>query len=572
MFDLANAEKIAEKDRSCLSRDEVLDVATGRVGADRLAGIHAHTGRCEPCQRLLSDVKDDVSSGAHTVGWDATFREGDVVGGRYRINGFIARGGMGEVYEAFDRELKERVALKTVLATSTDSVRALRRLRIEVQLAHRVSHPNVCRIYDLGAHVLPSTGATLNFLTMEFIDGESLRARTERGRLPVREAIAVARQLLVGLAAAHAAGILHRDFKSDNVMLRASKDEAPGAVIMDFGLASPIDPSLSRLTSGANALVGTPCYMSPEQLEGAQLSAASDLYSFGIVWFEMLTGQLPFSVRAPFDRLRRDAPRPSRLVDDIPSVLDAIVGRCLARTREARFTSAEQVLVALDAMEARPAAALHAPRRQRAVAIFAAGAAGAAVISWALFSPRSVTASSAVKPPAAAAAPDQAHVAHVESPVAPDVTASGEGATAPALAGVTAPPDVTAAKRDDARPSPARLHHVATAAETAAWRQAKAVKERSAAATKALVGSASDDPPAPSPASREPVAAAPSPAPAVAPERARDALVAPPAAVADNAATTRVAAAPAKSDDALKDPSAEPRRYGFLDPFHAARH
>src|SRR5262249_34724464 len=151
---------------------------------------------------------------------------------RYRIHRFIARGGMGEVYDAFDRDLHKRVALKTVLSNSADNFSAVRRLRAEVQLAHCVSHPNVCRIYDLGIHVLPN-GAPLNFLTMEFVDGESLRARIERGPVSVDDSIAIARQLLLGLSAAHSAGILHRDFKSENVMLRPSKDTAPSPVIMD---------------------------------------------------------------------------------------------------------------------------------------------------------------------------------------------------------------------------------------------------------------------------------------------------------------------------------------------------
>jgi serine/threonine protein kinase len=396
MFDFANAEQITdpEADRSCLSSDEVLDLASGRATTERLAGMRAHVERCSDCQQLLSGAKECASSGPHELHW-ATFREGDVVARRYRIHRFVARGGMGEVYDAFDRDLHERVALKTVLSTSNDSFRAVRRLRAEVQLAHRVSHPNVCRIYDLGTHVLPN-GSPLNFLTMEFIDGESLRARIERERLSPDESMTIARQLLLGLSAAHAAGILHRDFKSENVMLRATKDGAvQSAVIMDFGLASPMDTNAALFISGANALVGTPCYMSPEQLEGAQLSAASDLYSLGVVWFEMLTGVLPFSLRTPFDRLRRDAPRPSKSRADVPAELDAIVGRCLSRNRSDRFSSAEEALDALDAMSSRvsritPRGRRFAPRGTAFAAAFAAALLGwGAVKSQALHPARS---------------------------------------------------------------------------------------------------------------------------------------------------------------------------------------
>jgi len=391
MFDQANAEQITdpEPDRSCLSNDEVVDLASGRATTERLAGIRAHVDRCGDCQRLVTAAKESSSSGPHPVSWGATFREGDVVARRYRIHRFVARGGMGEVYDAFDRDLHERVALKTVLSTSVDSFRAVRRLRAEVQLAHRVSHPNVCRIYDLGTHVL-ANGAFLNFLTMEFIDGESLRARIERGKVTPDESVAIARQLLLGLSAAHAAGILHRDFKSENVMLRSTRDAPPSAVIMDFGLASPIDTDAARLTSGANGLVGTPCYMSPEQLEGATLSAASDLYSFGVVWFEMLTGELPFSLRAPFDRLRREAARPSRLCAEVPASLDAIIGKCLARNCAARFTSAKAVLEALDAGSARVRP--QAPSRRRvAPGKVAAAAVAAALLGGAALRPHRVS-------------------------------------------------------------------------------------------------------------------------------------------------------------------------------------
>jgi hypothetical protein len=178
MFDFATAEQITdpEADRSCLSNDEVVDLASGRATRERQAGMQAHVDRCGECQRLVSGAKESASSGPHELHWGATLREGDVVARRYRIQRFIARGGMGEVYDAFDRDLHERVALKTVLSTSSESFRAVRRLRAEVQLAHRVSHPNVCRIYDLGTHMLPN-GSPLNFLTMEFIEGESLRSR-----------------------------------------------------------------------------------------------------------------------------------------------------------------------------------------------------------------------------------------------------------------------------------------------------------------------------------------------------------------------------------------------------------
>jgi hypothetical protein len=475
MFDFANAEQIddPEGDRSCLSNDEVLALASGRATTERLAGMRAHVDRCGECQRVLSGAKESASSGPHELHWGATFREGDVVARRYRIHRFIARGGMGEVYDAFDRDLHERVALKTVLSSSNESFRAVRRLRAEVQLAHRVSHPNVCRIYDLGTHVLPS-GAPLNFLTMEFIDGESLRARIERGRLSMEESIAVARQLLLGLAAAHGAGILHRDFKSENVMLRSTKDAtSQSAVIMDFGLASPIDANAALFVSGSNALVGTPCYMSPEQLEGAKLSAASDLYSFGVVWFEMLTGALPFSVRTPFDRLRREAPRPSKSGGDVPSELDAIIGRCLSRNRSERFSSAEEVLDALDAMSSRVSRIAPRRRRWRPLAAATAGACAAAMLGWVAMKPQAARPSGAqpqhaVPSPALLAVPPALAVPEPfaiegkardgESPATERSTPSAAAAPAAKVARSSRPATAAPGRRSLARVAPKDLH------------------------------------------------------------------------------------------------------------------
>src|SRR5262249_22860589 len=156
-----------------------------------------------------------------------------------------------------------------------------------------------------------------------------LAERLERGPLEVSEAVHVARQLLLGLDAAHGAGILHRDLKSDNVMLRTSSIGPPNPVILDFGLARTIEIDSARVTSGIHGLAGTPCYMAPEQLEAGELSAASDLYAFGVILFEMLTGRLPFSLRAPFERLRKPPPRPSSIVGGVPPSLDKVVIGCL---------------------------------------------------------------------------------------------------------------------------------------------------------------------------------------------------------------------------------------------------
>jgi serine/threonine protein kinase len=261
---------------------------------------------------------------------------------------------MGEVYEAFDRQLQGRVALKSVASTACDSQRAVRDLKAEVYLARRVTHPNVCRIYDLGTHELPN-GSILHFLTMEFVEGETLGRRIRKhGALPLPEAHRLARALLEGLSAAHGAGILHRDFKSDNVILREETSGVPTPVILDFGLARSLD---ERSRRSNHAFVGTLTYMAPEQVEGSRLSRATDIYAFGVVWFEMLTGKLPFRgspQMSALERLRKTPLPPSQINSSVPTLLDPVVLRCLRRSPEERFQSASEVLAALPTLPTGP--------------------------------------------------------------------------------------------------------------------------------------------------------------------------------------------------------------------------
>ncbi|MEI9947817.1 MAG: serine/threonine-protein kinase [Pseudomonadota bacterium] len=350
----------------CLSDEEVLAFASGTLKSSRLFEAHFHFDQCEVCQRLLSEAAHALATAETTpfqesdeLSWHTTFQPGTLVGHRYLIRHFIARGGMGEVYEAFDRDLQERVALKTVTSTACDNASAVRRLKAEVQLARRVSHPNVCRIYDFGTHVMPDTGAQISFLTMEFVDGETLGQRVRlTGALPIEEARLLGRQLLRGLSAAHDAGVLHRDFKSDNVMLRDEAGDTSSPLILDFGLARALDQGSLNSSSSNSNLLGTFGYIAPEQLQGKPHSTASDVYSFGVVWFEMLTGELPFeSASSPVEtalaRLQGPAVAPSSKNPLVPADLDAIVQGCLRRSPKDRFRTASEVLTALDAFETR---------------------------------------------------------------------------------------------------------------------------------------------------------------------------------------------------------------------------
>ncbi len=212
-------------------------------------------------------------------GFEARYVPGTTLADRYRIVSPLGKGGMGEVYRAEDLKLGQTVALKFLPQSLARNEEALARFTREVRLARQVSHPNVCRVFDIGE----TDGQT--FLTMEFVDGEDIASLMRRiGRLPADKALEIARQVCAGLAAAHEHGIIHRDLKPANIML----DGRGRARITDFGLAG-----LSSEMKGEDARAGTPAYMSPEQFSGGEITAKSDLYSLGLVMYEIFTGKKP---------------------------------------------------------------------------------------------------------------------------------------------------------------------------------------------------------------------------------------------------------------------------------------
>jgi serine/threonine protein kinase len=275
--------------------------------------------------------------------WGTVIPPGFLLAGRYRIDHFIARGGMGEVYAAHDCVLADKIALKTVTATASGDVEAINALRAEVTLSRKISHPNVCRMHDIGVHVSPDA-PQLTFLTMEYVDGESLGARLLReGAIPEAEAARMLSGILAGLQAAHDAGVLHRDLKSDNVMLRSRPNSEPTPLIMDFGLASALSPNSSRVSSD-HAMVGSLAYMAPEQVQGDALRVVTDVYSVGVIFFEALTGQLPFKATSPalaaLKRLHEPAPRVRSVDPRISQELDRIVAKALQHRPQDRYPSA----------------------------------------------------------------------------------------------------------------------------------------------------------------------------------------------------------------------------------------
>jgi predicted Ser/Thr protein kinase len=250
---------------------------------------------------------------------EGRFIAGTLLGGRYRIIGLLGRGGMGEVYRATDLTLGQSVALKFLPAEAAGNNRLLERFAGEVRVARQVSHSNVCRVYDLGE----IDGAP--FISMEYVDGEDLSSLLTRiGRLPADKAIETARKICAGLAAAHDRGIIHRDLKPQNIMMNKRGD----VVIMDFGLAAIADQ-----LSGAEARNGTPAYMAPEQLKGAEVTTRSDIFALGLVLYELFTGKRPYEAKTVPQLLSQQESAQltsmTSLAIDIDPAVEKAIRRCL---------------------------------------------------------------------------------------------------------------------------------------------------------------------------------------------------------------------------------------------------
>jgi len=263
---------------------------------------------------------------------------GTILADRYRIVGLLGKGGMGEVYRADDLKLAQPVALKFLPDHLMADSAAMARFHREVRVARQVSHKNVCRVYDIG-----ETDGRL-FLSMEYIKGEELSSLMRRiGRLPQDKALQLARQICAGLAAAHDIGFLHRDLKPANIMIDADGN----ARILDFGLGGLTDEFGEE-----EIRAGTPAYMSPEQIEGTEQTVPSDIYSLGLVLYELFTGKRAFEAASLQEliKLRRSDPTPTNptsLVKDLDPVIEKVIDRCLQKKPEDRPASALQVAAAL---------------------------------------------------------------------------------------------------------------------------------------------------------------------------------------------------------------------------------
>ncbi|MCY3778470.1 MAG: serine/threonine-protein kinase [Candidatus Aminicenantes bacterium] len=271
--------------------------------------------------------------------------EGDTLG-PYRILGEVGRGGMGVVYRAVDTRLDRMVALKAISPLVGRDVEQRRRLRREAKVAASLNHSAIAAVY-----ALEELDGGL-YIAGEYIEGENLRSRIEQGPLPLPELLRMATQVCQGLVAAHSTGVVHRDLKPENVLLDAQGNPK----IVDFGLALPtLESSHSQRLTQEGTVLGTPAYMSPEQLEGQEADFRSDLFSFGMLLYELATGRHPFEGKTPLVTVARILEgRPGRSdAMGPPSMLEPILVRCLEKDPDDRFQSTEELLAQVQRLESK---------------------------------------------------------------------------------------------------------------------------------------------------------------------------------------------------------------------------
>ncbi|MGH2703022.1 MAG: protein kinase domain-containing protein, partial [Actinomycetota bacterium] len=261
-----------------------------------------------------------------------------VFGGRYEAKRSVGSGGMAEVYLAYDQLLDRDVAVKALNEELAREPRFIERFRLEARTAARLSHPNIVALHDYGA-----TDDSY-FIVMEFIDGHTVAELiAAEGPIDALRVVAIASDVCAALERAHGAGLIHRDVSAGNVMISAVGETK----VTDFGIARVLDQSDQQTTAGGRTVLGTAAYISPEQAQGLQLDERTDIYSLGVVMFEMLAGRTPFVADNPLaltsQHIMNEPPRPSALNASIPPELDAIVLRSLAKRPEARFASAAEM-------------------------------------------------------------------------------------------------------------------------------------------------------------------------------------------------------------------------------------
>jgi serine/threonine-protein kinase len=291
----------------------------------------------------------------------ARYPVGYVAGGRYEIVKTIRSGAMGSVHEALDRLIKKRVAVKFLSAELVGDAQIARRFHLEAQAAGQIRHDNVCDVSDLGV-----TEDGVPYLVMELLAGETLEDRLTRcGKLPPKATVEIALQVLSALGAAHDRGIVHRDLKPGNVVLAHGSDGREKVKLIDFGIAKFLDNTGSSTVTASGIAVGTPYYMSPEQVRGetGKIDHRTDIWAMGVILYESLTGKLPFdgkSYQEIFAQIFYEEPaRPREHEPDLPPALELVVLKALSKDRDERYSSASDMAGALiDAMEGKLAASI----------------------------------------------------------------------------------------------------------------------------------------------------------------------------------------------------------------------
>ena len=274
--------------------------------------------------------------------------------GPYEIVALVGAGGMGEVYKAFDTRLDRTVAIKVLPTQFGADTQFLERFHREARIIAQLDHPHICALYDVGEATV--SASAVRFLVIQYLEGETLADRIAKGPLPLKEALTVAAQIADALDTAHRAGIVHRDLKPGNVMLTRS-----GAKLLDFGLATArgvaagaglsMLPTTPPNLTAQGTILGTFQYMSPEQLEGKEADARSDIFAFGAVLYEILTGKKAFSGASHaslISSIMSSQPPPVSIVQTLaPAALDHLIARCLAKDPEDRWQSARDVKLEL---------------------------------------------------------------------------------------------------------------------------------------------------------------------------------------------------------------------------------